>query len=201
MTTENNMGFSGISNLVSDIEQFNESDIITSQSNVNPSSKESSIKNNQIEKTPVPLNQNNKKEKPKVRLGPGGKVILWIIIITAFFLIIAKRKDKMTDTSQNPFEQTFSNISNSRKELAIIIENDKKSAKLLEEEISDLDNKINREKRNLEYYERAEMFDEYNELVPRYNSFVSKRNSLYEEYRDLIDDINAKVKRYNSLRR
>lgn len=68
----------------------------------------------------------------------------------------------------------------------------------MEAQIQDMDVQLENLKRRMMNYRGAGKTDEYNMLVPSFNSLVGKRNNLYEEYKRLIDEVNSKVKRYNA---
>lgn len=79
------------------------------------------------------------------------------------------------------------------------IEDGKSRAKLLGTQIELKDAEIEGLERTMNNY-RYSNTDEYNRLVPRFNSMVDDRNKIYQEYKQLIDSVNAKVKQYNASR-
>jgi hypothetical protein len=67
----------------------------------------------------------------------------------------------------------------------------------METQIKDMDDRLEDYERRMRLYRDLGMRDEYNMLVPSFNSLVNERNYLYEEYKRLIDEVNSKVRRYN----
>lgn len=82
--------------------------------------------------------------------------------------------------------------------LAQEIESGKAQAKQMEIQIKDMDDRLEDYERRMRSYLSSGTRDEYNMLIPSFNSLVSERNDLYKEYGRLIDEVNYKVKRYNS---
>ncbi len=83
-------------------------------------------------------------------------------------------------------------------DLASQIESEKAQVVKMEGQIGEMDDRLDKLRRSMKSYEDLEMIDEYNELVPIYNSVLDQRIELYSKYDRLINEINAKVKRYNS---
>jgi hypothetical protein len=82
--------------------------------------------------------------------------------------------------------------------LAQEIESGKAQAKQMEIQIKNMDHRLEDYERKIRSYRASGMMDEYNLLVPAFNSLVSERNDLYEKYSNLIAEVNAKVNRFNS---
>jgi hypothetical protein len=92
-----------------------------------------------------------------------------------------------------------SSYSSSRSALGREIESEKSRAKLMGTQIEEMDANIEALERTMNNY-RYSNTDEYNRLVPRFNSMVKGRNEVHEEYKQLIDSVNAKVRQYNASR-
>ena len=90
------------------------------------------------------------------------------------------------------------NSYSNQKELAKEIEDGKTQAKQLERQIINMDNRLKNYERRMKSYRDTDMKDDYNLLVPTFNSLVKERNDIYGKYKKLIDEVNAKVNRYNS---
>ncbi len=80
------------------------------------------------------------------------------------------------------------------------IENEKKQAKEIEGEVLGMNDRLNSYKLQLDTHQAAGEYDEYNALVPLYNSLVAEKKSAIERYNNLIDEVNQKVHQYNSRR-
>lgn len=85
----------------------------------------------------------------------------------------------------------------SQSALASEIEEGKRRAKIMESQIDQQDRLIEDYEDRMNSYRALELVDEYNELVPLFNSLVRRRNEAYGKYKILISEINAKVERYN----
>jgi hypothetical protein len=99
--------------------------------------------------------------------------------------------------NNRPSPRAHNDRSNQRA-LSQEIEIGKAKVKQMEIQIKNIDHRLEDYERKIKYYRTSGMMDEYNLLVPVFNSLVSKRNNLYKEYSSLIAAVNAKVNRFNS---
>lgn len=100
--------------------------------------------------------------------------------------------------SVSPYN-TYSSSPSSRSTLGREIDDGKNRAKLLGAQIELKDAEIADLERTMNSY-RSSNTDEYNRLVPRFNSMVKDRNKVQEEHKQLVDSVNAKVRQYNASR-
>lgn len=70
--------------------------------------------------------------------------------------------------------------------------------KAMEKELVEMDRQLEELEHRMASYIASGMIDEYNELVPSFNSLVNERNDLYRDYKRLITELNNKVDLYNS---
>ncbi len=134
-----------------------------------------------------------------------GKIALMLLVGIFVGLIILNNSRESAKTSYSPpikspgystIPQSYYNRS-TRSALAREIKDEKTRAKLMEKQIRDMDNRLEDYDRRMKLYRASGMRDEYNMLVPSFNSLVNERNDLYEEYKRLIDEVNSKVRLYN----
>ena len=93
--------------------------------------------------------------------------------------------------------QSYDKKSN-RGTLSREIETGKTRASQMEAQIKDLDDRLEDYEGRMRSYRASGKRDEYNLLIPSFNSLVNERNEIYKKYSNLISEVNAKVKRYNS---
>jgi peptidoglycan hydrolase-like protein with peptidoglycan-binding domain len=105
---------------------------------------------------------------------------------------------KKATVSKIPKYSHPNNSYSNQKELAREIEDGKAQAKQMERQIINMDNRLKNYERRMKSYRDADMKDDYNLLVPTFNSLVKERNDIYGKYKELIGEVNAKVNRYNS---
>jgi hypothetical protein len=195
---EKKMGFSGLSDLVSEVSDVYDVVISESKSEARLSSATTGD-----EHKPKPLIYS-----PTFEFGrswknsgnSGWKLILGIVGVAVVICIANNGGQDTKKSSPNmpsPTQNMNDELSN-RSILAGEIENGKLRAKQMEAQIEDIDDSIEGYKRKLSGYQASGMTDEHNILVPLFNSLVGRRNDLYEEYSQLIDDINDKVEHYNT---
>ena len=132
----------------------------------------------------------------------GGSGWKWILGIIAVIFVIwlantggqnAKKPSYNTPYPTPPSYDTRY----TRSTLAREIEYEKTRVKQMETQIKDMDNRLEDYERKMKLYRASGMRDEYNMLVPSFNSLVNERNNLYEGYKRLIDEVNLKVNHYN----
>lgn len=134
-----------------------------------------------------------------------GKIAILVFAGIFVFLIILNNSRESARTSYSPPIKSpdYSSaprsydIRSTRSTLAREIEYGKTRAKQMETQIKDMDDRLEDYERRMRLYRASGMRDEYNMLVPSFNSLVNERNYLYEEYKRLIDEVNSKVRRYN----
>jgi len=197
---DNKRGFSGLSDLASDV---NGADDLSGPEPTSPHPKPAhrrTVGNVTEHKAFDSLKPIKTMGSGKSVGGSGWKWILGIIAVI-FVIWLANKGGQNTQTpSYNPTPSAPRSYDNqsTRSTLAREIENGKIRAKQMETQIKDMNDRLEDYEREMRSYRASGMTDEYNMLVPTYNSLVSERNELYEEYSRLIDEVNAKVKRYNS---
>ena len=89
----------------------------------------------------------------------------------------------------------------SRSALAQEITSGKTRAKQMEEQINEVDGRLEDYQRRMRLYRESDMADEHNMLVPLFNSLVVERRALHQEYSRLVDEVNSNVNLYNAGRR
>ena len=119
----------------------------------------------------------------------------WLIAIAVIFVIWlatnGDRSDKnvsSTPSSSGPGQET----------LASRIEARDLRAKEMELEIAGIDDLLDTHERRMRSFQTSGMTDEYNRLVPVFNSLTDKRDALFEEYSNLVSEVNAQVARFNA---
>lgn len=198
-------GFSGLSDLASDISGLDDAVNSEAVSETKPSHGTQGRKG-----TPRSVPERNPTTSPPLieivstRKSSGGSGWKWILGIVGVIVVIWIVNNGGQDTkkpSPNIPSPTYNTYDSrpSRSTLAREIENGKVRAKQLEAQIRDIDDRLEDYERRMRTYRASGMTDEYNMLVPSFNSMVGKRSDLYEEYSKLIDEVNANVNRYNAL--
>ena len=124
------------------------------------------------------------------------------LALTALFIfsIIKEKNTGMTFQPPTPasLPHEFNDSSSNRAILKAEIEQGKRRAMEMESQMQKMDKRLKDYENQMDSYRELGLRDDYNALVPTYNSLVLERNGLYKEYSQLIIDINANVKRYNS---
>lgn len=190
-------GFSGISDLVSEISGLDDPVSPEAISEIKPSHGTPGQKG-----TP----RSEPQRKPTTFPSPietGGSGWEWILGIVGVIVLIWIAYNGGQDTKKpspnipSPTLNTYESRP-SRSTLAREIENGKMRAKQMEAQIRDMDDRLEDLARRMRTYRASGMTDEYNMLVPSFNALVVERNNLYEEYKILIDVVNSKVRLYNA---
>ena len=164
-----------------------------------------------------------KKAQQRSKLVPlfvwGGIILFFVVIGNLDSCDSSSSSSKRTTSRPSSLNPRYtpssrpasSRSSSSRTSLGSRIDADKRRAKQMESDIEDKDTEISSYRQRLQQYEQRmnrhktwNEIDEYNALVPVYNStlqsvngLVEERNDLHQEYSNLIDTINANVNRYN----
>lgn len=197
-------GFSGLSDLASEISGIDDAVSSEAISETRPSHGTQGQKG-------TPRSEPERKpttSTPPIEIVSSGKSVAgfgwkWILGIVGVIVVIwianngGQEMKKPSPNIPSPTHNTYESPP-SRSTLAREIENAKVRAKQMEVQIRDMDDRLEDYEQRLRTYRGAGMTDEYNMLVPSFNSLVGRRNDLYEEYSRLIDEVNAKVKRYNA---
>jgi hypothetical protein len=205
---DNKRGFSGLSDLASElssdidvISSEQKSDVKPSSDTQNPSSTSRESPRNEPErKSPTSSVAIETVSSGRSTEGSGWKLILGIFGLLVVIWIANNGGHETKRSSLNTPSPTHNKYKgqHSHGTLAREIENGKIRAKQMEIQIRNMDDRLEEYKRRLGNYKSLGMIDEYNGLVPLFNALVNERNNLYEDYSRLIDEVNAKVKRYNS---
>jgi len=197
-------GFSGLSDLASDISGLDDAVNSEAVSETKPSHGTQGRKG-----TPRSEPERNPTTSPPIETvisgkSGGGSVWKWILGIIGVIVVIWIANNVGQDTkkpSPNIPSSTHNTYESRPNRSALVreIENGKVRAKQMEAQIRDMDILIEDYERRMSTYRVSGMTDEYNMLVPSFNSLVRERNDLCEEYSKLIDEVNANVNRYNAL--
>lgn len=85
--------------------------------------------------------------------------------------------------------------------LSTEIDDGKRRAAQMETELDEMDARLEDYERQMRRYRNRGMTDDYNRLVPVYNSLLEDRIALYDDYSRVVVDINDKVRRFNAGQR
>ncbi len=144
----------------------------------------------------------------KVPLRRFDKIHLIIsLLLTALFIFnIANNESGPSSRYSSTPSATNSSVSSppssynssERASLRTEIEDGKRRAKEMEDQLRQMDNQINDYNSQLDMYKSEQMVEEYNMLVPTYNDLVRRRKALYRRYDELVNEVNNKVNQYNA---
>lgn len=193
-------GFSGLSDLASSItgatnsrpEQSSANPLYIPTDNMNGENKTERRASSSRQPTEI-IGSN------KSRSGSGWQ---WILVIFVVIFVVWLEKNGGHNTKKSSYnslgpESQSNDYVPAHDTLAREIEIEKAKAKEKELQIRDLDQRIEEQELRLNSFQTSGMIDEYNILVPTFNSLILERDSLYEEYSHLIDELNAKIISYN----
>lgn len=109
----------------------------------------------------------------------------------------ADRK-KVVDLSEQ-YESVFIDAKNQADQLFGDLILRKAEIERKEQEVSNLNLVIAKEKQNLINAETSGDINSYNSIVPTYNSYVNEYNNLLNNIKKLIDEYNSMVAKYNNI--
>jgi len=194
------MGFSGLSDLASEVSGIDEPIKPEPKAEDKPSTPKQPPQPQREIAPPEPERKTTSSPPPieissdRSLQGFGWKWLLGIIgVIVVIWIMSNGGQDTKKSSPSTPSPSTPSPRYNpyenqpTHSTLLQEIEYGRLKAEQMEIQIKNMDGRLEDLKREIMTYRASDMIDEYNTLVPRFNSLVAKRNGFVKKYRRLID--------------